>query len=1254
MKKKSESEPKPKTVRAGRARKSLPDGSEQSDVFVIEGGAAGGVKALQDLLATIPPNSETAFVVLRLSPEGKRDLKKKIGETRRADSELHNLMAATGIATIFLDRQLRIKYCTPPVEELFNITPGDVGRPLEHFTHRLDYKELLRDAAEVLRRRVPLEREIGDEKKRVFLTRFLPYCASNGRVEGVVLNFIDITERQRAEIAVEEDLRATQILCDISAHLLTDGDMQAVYDKVLDAAVEIARADAGTIHILDEDACELVLTAAKNFPPEMTERFARVNAGPKTSCRAALAAGERIFADYDAKGVKDKDGSFRMHRKMGFASAQSTPLMSRAGKPIGMFTTHWKGPYRPSERQLHFLDLLARQAADLIVQRKTEEALRESEAKYRTELERQVLKRTAQLKESRDQLQATMDSTLEMIQVFEAVRGRKGEIVDFKWVLINHASEKVFGDVIGESLLEKNPGVIVEGIFDTFKRVVETGEPDQSVIRYAHEQFDGWFYQSTVKLGDGVATTTADITARKKAEQELLRAQEELARTATDKYRTLFNSIDEGFCIIEMIFDARGRPTDYRFLEANPAFYEQTGIKEAIGKTVREIVPGIEKFWLDVYGRIARTGEPMRFEHQFKDLNRWFEVYAFRVGEPVDNRVAILFRDIAERKRSEEALRESQERLRLLANLVPDLLWDSEPDGSTGWYNQRWMEYTGQTFEEAIGWGWVEAIHPDDREESVRLYKKAVKAGVPVRHQHRIRRHDGEYRWFVINAFPLKDKNGRIVKMYGAATDIHEQRVAFDLARESEEQMRIAIAAAELATWEWDLRTGEVFWNERHYLLFGMKPRKAPRKAEEFFSRVHPDDRRRVRDEIAESIRNKTVFDTEFCIIRQDGVSRWVSGYGRVTEETDGEPVKMSGVMFDITERKEAEIALRKSEEHLQLIMESTRDYAIITYDLDGRITRWNKGAEKIFGWTEKEAAGRTTHLIFTPEDRAAGVPEKELERSLKNGRAEDERWHIRKDGSRFYASGMMQLLRDGELQGFVKIARDETERLMSEQAQRERELLHQFVRTQEDERRRIARDIHDHLGQQLTALRLRIDSLKKLSDDGKIAQAVDEVQKAAQQIDRDVDFLAWELRPAALDDLGLRLTLKNFVEEWAKYSGIKADFHTSGLGKTQLTHEIETNLYRIAQEALNNVQKHARAQNVSVLLERRKKSIVLIIEDDGVGFNTDKKINHPKGLGLIGMLERAALLGGTFEIESAPGKGTTVFVRVPIELKEN
>lgn len=351
---------------------------------------------------------------------------------------------------------------------------------------------------------------------------------------------------------------------------------------------------------------------------------------------------------------------------------------------------------------------------------------------------------------------------------------------------------------------------------------------------------------------------------------------------------------------------------------------------------------------------------------------------------------------------------------------------------------------------------------------------------------------------------------------------------------------------------------------------------------------------------------------------------------------------------IDITKRKVSERRLIESEENLRLLIESATDYAIFTITPDGLVKTWNRGAERIFGFTEKEIIGKNTSILFTPEDREKNVPAEEMKTALERGRAEDERWHIRKNGSRFFASGIMQPLSDPKA-GFVKIARDMTAKIEANQVQQDKEMLQKLVGAQEDERRRIARDLHDELGQQLTALRLKLDSIRKQCDDDKLCAQIDETQAIARKVDEGVDFLAWELRPAALDLLGLFPVIDKYIKEWSQYTGIGAELFSTSLKKIRFMPEVETNLYRILQEALNNTHKHAKATHAEVQLEKRADSIVLIIEDNGVGFKLEDKMSYKKGIGLIGMQERALLIGGTFEIESAPGKGTTIYVHVPL-----
>jgi PAS domain S-box-containing protein len=187
----------------------------------------------------------------------------------------------------------------------------------------------------------------------------------------------DVTDRKRAEVEVANNLRDTQRLRDLSERLLSKSDIQVLYHEIVATAIALMRADGGTCQILDEGTQELVLLSTQGFDRTMTEHFYRVPASSNTSCGIALATNARTFVDFDVPESDDPDGSLGMHVNAGYLSAQSTPLITCSGKTIGMVSTHWCEHHRPSDHELRFLDLLARQAADLIEQRQAELKIRE-------------------------------------------------------------------------------------------------------------------------------------------------------------------------------------------------------------------------------------------------------------------------------------------------------------------------------------------------------------------------------------------------------------------------------------------------------------------------------------------------------------------------------------------------------------------------------------------------------------------------------------------------------------------------------------------------------------------------------------------------------------------------------------------------------------------------------------------------------------------------------------------------------------
>jgi signal transduction histidine kinase len=217
-------------------------------------------------------------------------------------------------------------------------------------------------------------------------------------------------------------------------------------------------------------------------------------------------------------------------------------------------------------------------------------------------------------------------------------------------------------------------------------------------------------------------------------------------------------------------------------------------------------------------------------------------------------------------------------------------------------------------------------------------------------------------------------------------------------------------------------------------------------------------------------------------------------------------------------------------------------------------------------------------------------------------------------------------------------------------------ELLVRVMSIQEDERTRISRDLHDQVGQQITALKLQLEALGQActqagAREADVRSRIERAMETISTLDHDLDYYTWELRPAPVDEYGFAGALRRFVAEWSETFSIPAVFHGDGLDGERLGPLVETSLYRILQEALTNVRKHSAATVASVVLERRGAELVLVIDDDGRGFEIRTlDATSLRGIGLLGMRERALLLGGTVVLTSAPGEGTTVFVRLPAE----
>jgi PAS domain S-box-containing protein len=378
-----------------------------------------------------------------------------------------------------------------------------------------------------------------------------------------------------------------------------------------------------------------------------------------------------------------------------------------------------------------------------------------------------------------------------------------------------------------------------------------------------------------------------------------------------------------------------------------------------------------------------------------------------------------------------------------------------------------------------------------------------------------------------------------------------------------------------------------------------------------------------------------------------------------------GELIGFGKATRDLMEHKHKEDELREAEEHFRLLVEAVQDYAIFMLDAEGRIVTWNQGAERIKGYAPAEIMGKHFSCFYPEEDIRHGKPDWELKIAAQEGRFEDEGWRVRKDGSRFWANVIITAVRDssGNLTGFSKVTRDFTERMLAQKALEDsqrslhrsekslRNLSLHLLRTQDEERRRIGREIHDSLGQYLSVIKMKLDSMSSSSD------ATEEVTECAKLVEgciKEVRTLSYLLYPPMLEELGLGSAISWYLEGFSKRSGIKTSFDIpKDFGR--LNRDAELVLFRVLQESLTNVQRHSGSTTVDIRISHTDNVVTLLVTDHGKGLPAPlleegvKDWMGSMGVGLRGMSERLRQLGGDLEVSSNQS-GTQVRATLPLQ----
>jgi PAS domain S-box-containing protein len=722
------------------------------------------------------------------------------------------------------------------------------------------------------------------------------------------------------------ELEAMKLIHAISTRLLGAGDLPELLREILGASGRITGTDKGNIQLVQPGSEHLQIVVHQGHGARFLEHFAE-NGFQGAAPQRAIASLRTIVEDLAVEhSFPELDRAVLLAD--GIRAMQATPLVARSGQTVGVLSNFFATPHQPGERELRFLDLLARMAADLIERARSDQALRESERRFAA-IFNQAAGGLAMV-DLRGGFTLTNERFCQLV-------GRSAEeLSQMRLHEITHAddlphNEALFARAVAEG-----------GEFTIEKRYLR---PDGTAV---------WVMADIVAIRDNRGRTSSllavcqDITGRKQTENLLFEEQEKL-RKSEQRYRSLFDSIDYGFCVMKTVGDEAGHPVDFRFVECNPAFVHYTGFPDAPGKTVLELVPDLDREVLESWARVVRTGERERLEYRAAAWDRWFDMRAFRFGKPSCGYLAVLFKDITRRKQAEARERyfaDLGETLRPLDDPAEVVREATRMLGATlGASRVVCCEvgFDGETF--SIGRGYADGVA--SLPPSYRLRDAGLVAGDALRAGRRLVQND-------LGLAPELDDGTRaacarlqvgaqvavpllrdtrlagllLVQQSRARTWSSEEigvivetaertwaavrRARAEFARrESEARFRDLADNISQIAWIADAQGGISWLNRRWTDYTGVAP--AELSDQDWKQYVHPEHTKRVFTRLQRSWESGEPWEDTFPLRGREGGYRWFLSRAMPIRNADGAILRWFGTCTDVTRQRAAEEALKEA-----------------------------------------------------------------------------------------------------------------------------------------------------------------------------------------------------------------------------------------------------------------------------------------------------------------------------------------------------
>lgn len=643
----------------------------------------------------------------------------------------------------------------------------------------------------------------------------------------------------------------------------------------------------------------------------------------------------------------------------------------------------------------------------------------------------------------------------------------------------------------------------------------------------------------------------------------------------------------------------------------------------------------------------------MEYRHKMLDNSyKWLECsYNNLLNEPFVNAIVLNYRDVTERKAAAEKIRTNQQMLARAEEIGEFGSWEYNAISDKIMWSDSMYQIHGIDKNQPISFDlFYQHLYPPDIAKVKNVFRSLREKEQRLKEEYRFRKDNGEIR-FAHTTIDAIFENGKLCKTMGVVQDITERKKAESVLLQSQARYRKAQSQGQLGHWELDVKTQAVFLSDEIYNIYNLGGNYLANGFHTLFSSIHPDDQDYFASEMAAVMKGEKNMDIVHRIVRKDGKVQYVHEIAELEKDSSGQPLRLIGMAQDITQQKLADENLRRSEHKYRLLFENNPMPMWMSSIPELNILDVNEAALRQYGYSREEFLRLNSMDLRSAEDLETGLKEADKTPALSGTSMQ---WrHQKKDGSIIYVEIFnYQIIYEG-MPVWLGLSIDITEKTKAEAMLKKsyeeiRQLASRLQDIREEERASMAREIHDELGQQLTGLKMDISWLARRKDVDEI-QREHKIKEILLFIDGTVNTvrkLSAELRPSILDDLGLVEALEWWSSEFEKRSGISCNFQPPEQS-LEVPSRLAIGLFRIYQESLTNVARHANAKTVFSKLEAANNQLILEITDDGKGFDTST-IGHKKTLGLLGMKERTLMMGGTYEITSEPGNGTTVTIAAP------